>query len=534
MLSLPISKRAEAELTRRKRIQARPAIHAPEDWRGWLKEIYPAAVTAPFARRHEELWEWIEALHPGTRPRPFIAVWPRGGAKSTTAELGAVRVGAKQSRKYIWYVSSTQDKADKHVETIGSKLESDRLEMYYPKLASRQLGKYGHSRGWRRERLRTASGLTIDALGMDTGARGAKVEDQRPDMIILDDLDELGESAPVTLKRIEMLTKTILPAGSNDCAILFIQNLVHPDSIASRLADGRADFLSDRILSGPFLAVEGLTYEQREGKFVITGGQATWEGQNLAVCQDQVTTWGLTSFLQEAQQQVEQIGGIWDHVEFQYCDWKELPPLVKIVVWVDPAVTSTDQSDCQGIQADGKAVTGRIYRLFSWEGITSPEDALERAINKAIEMGALTVGVETDQGGDTWQSVFARAVEKIRKAKDAKWEAWLADWKTRNPNTPEKDWPAKPVIKWPSFASDKAGHGYGSKVERNAQMLADYERGNIIHVRGTHTTLEKALRRFPLMPLDLVDAAFWSWHDLTGGSGWLEWARRKAEGAKQL
>jgi len=72
------------------------------------------------------------------------------------------------------------------------------------------------------------------------------------------------------VKKIDILTKTILPAGSPDCAILFIQNLIHPESIASRLVDGRADFLSERIVSGPYPAIEGLTYEQRNGKFVIT------------------------------------------------------------------------------------------------------------------------------------------------------------------------------------------------------------------------------------------------------------------------
>jgi len=54
------------------------------------------------------------------------------------------------------------------------------------------------------------------------------------------------------------------------------------------------------------------------------------------------------------------------------------------------------------------------------------------------------------------------------------------------------------------------------RVERNQRMLADYERGNVIHVRGTHRALERALKRFPLTkPFDLVDAAYWSWRDMS-------------------
>jgi len=45
------------------------------------------------------------------------------------------------------------------------------------------------------------------------------------------------------------------------------------------------------------------------GLTTITGGQATWEGQNLEVCQNNINTWGLTSFLQEAQHEVDNIVG---------------------------------------------------------------------------------------------------------------------------------------------------------------------------------------------------------------------------------
>jgi phage terminase large subunit-like protein len=187
-------------------------------------------------------------------------------------------------------------------------------------------------------------------------------------------------------------------------------------------------------------------------------------------------------------------GGIFDHLEYRHCTWEEKPDLVRIVVWCDPAVTTTDQSDSMGIQADGIDEGGTIYRLWSWEARTTPEDALRRAIVKAQELGAEAVGVETDQGGDTWKSVYARAAEQVGG-------------------------------RVPPFRSAKAGAGFGPKAHRAQQMLADYERGRIVHVLGTHTTLERALRRFPVAkPFDLVDAAFWSWHDLSkrpGGAGFV-------------
>jgi phage terminase large subunit-like protein len=186
---------------------------------------------------------------------------------------------------------------------------------------------------------------------------------------------------------------------------------------------------------------------------------------------------------------------MFDHLVFRHCTWDQKPDLDRVAVWVDPAVTNKDDSDAHGIQADGIAGDGTIYRLFSWEDRTTPRDAITRAIRKAIELGARNVGVETDQGGDTWEDTFDRAAEDLVKSGEF----------TRQ--------------QMPGFESDKAGAGHGPKVQRAAQMLASYERGEIVHVVGTHDTLERALRRFPkTKPFDLVDASFWSWNDLANNT----------------
>ena len=469
----------------------------------WLNKYLGTYVGFEFADRHKRLWDWVEAIRKGERPRPFTAFWPRGGGKSSTAELATVRVGFRRVRRYGWYISGTQDKADKHVETIASILESPGMAKCDPDMASRKLGKYGHSKGWRRSRVWTASNFTVDALGLDVGSRGAKVEEARPDFFVIDDVDDKHDSAEIIRKKIETLTTSILPAGSRDCAILFVQNIIHPASIAAYLSglapwpeEGK-EFLTDRIISGPYPAVENMTYEHRfddalgRMRYFVTGGDATWAGQNIDVCNQQILDWGLSAFLQEAQHEVEQTGGIWDHIEFQHIDAADLPEFVRVAVWVDPAVTSTDDSDSMGICAGGLTERGQLVMLYAWEAVTSPVDALKRAIRKGIELGASTVGVETDQGGDTWGTVYQQACRELAAEMGA--------------------------ARFPAFRSDKAGAGYGSKVERNQRMLTDYESGLVLHATGTHGALERSLRRFPRKPLDLADAAFWVWNDLRGG-----------------
>lgn len=293
-------------------------VEVEAHWRTWLRELFPKYITE-FAQYHVDFWEWVWAVEPGKQPRTFVAIWPRAGGKSTSAELAAVALGARKVRRYILYVSATQEQADDHVQNVGALLESSSVERYYPDLATRALNKFGSSKGWRRNRLRTQSGFTIDALGLDTAQRGVKLEEQRPDCIIVDDIDEETDSLPLTEKKIKILTRALIPAGASDVAILFVQNLVHKDSVFSRLVtgDGRADFLADRIVSGPTPALKNFTFEREDsGRYVITSGLPTWSEMGLDRCQEMIDDMGLLAFRAECQHEVDLIGAEKDFREF--------------------------------------------------------------------------------------------------------------------------------------------------------------------------------------------------------------------------
>ncbi len=274
-----------------------------DDPEAYLRALAPAAIRAAFGPHQRELIDWAWAIRPGERPRPFVALWPRGGAKSTLAELVATAALLRGTRRYVLYVSATQEGADNHVTTMGRILEDAGI--------AREVSRYGHSRGWRRNRLRLATGGKVDAAGLDTGIRGLRDEDARPDLIVLDDVDERHDSPAVTMRRREILTESVLPAGSPDAAVLFVQNLIHRESIASQLAD-RADFLADRIVSGPHPAIvdwaEGrddqaensaqLVDEGDRRRWVIRG-TPLWAGQDIATCQAYVESFGLDAFRRE-------------------------------------------------------------------------------------------------------------------------------------------------------------------------------------------------------------------------------------------
>ncbi len=504
---------------------AQKARSEENDWQQWLRFMFPGHFVAPFAAHHVEFWEWVWSIEPSVKPdAAFIAVWPRGGAKSTSAEAAVAALGARQRRRFVLYVCATQPQADDHVSNIAGLLESRRVELAYPELGRRAVGKYGASKGWRRNRLRTASGLTVDALGLDTAARGVRIDEHRPDLIVFDDIDSEEDGPAQTERKIRSITQKLLPAGGPDLAVVGIQNLPIRDGIFGRLAgvsSEPADFLGRRIVSGPVPAVRAATFDRDdEGRWRIIDGEPTWAGQDLQVCNRQIDEWGITAFRLEAQHDTDVLaGGMFDHLEFRHVRREDVPPLVRVEAWVDPAVTATDNSDSMAIQVDGLGSDGRIYRLRSWERRAGPVDALKLACAWAVLEGATKVGIETDQGGDTWQSVWREAWAALT--------AEVSSVRAGDPVTGTDEYLAALIAiagsddlaclaVRPAFDEEKAGSTQQPKAHRAQQMLVDYERGRIVHVLGDHHILERALRRFPrTKPFDLVDAAYWSWRALS-------------------
>lgn len=501
--------------------ESKAPLEVEDDWRKWLPITLPAVFAAEFAPHHAQFWDWVWSIRPDVKARPFVGCWPRGGAKSSSAEAACVALGARKRRTYGLYLCATQQQADDHVANVGSLLESRRISLAYPELSDRLVGKYGNSKGWRRNRLRTASGFTIDAIGLDTSSRGIKVDEDRPDFLVADDLDDEQDSPAATEKKIEELTRKILPAGSSDLVVLAIQNVVIKHGVFARLAgvaETPAEFLQDRIVSGPVPAVLGMTIDQRDGRHVIVAGTPSWEGQSLEVCQGQIDEWGITAFRLEAQHETDAIaGGMFADLVYRHCARAEVPDLLEVAVWCDPAVTATDNSDSQAVQCDGIA-DGVLYRLRSWEQRATPVTALKLAIVwAALEGASRGIGIETDQGGDTWNSVYKEArqsvmddIEKVRVGDPVdgppEYLSALVEL--------DVDDIVLPPYRMPQ--QEKAGATQLSKAARAQQMLAAYERpGHIVHVIGTHLVLEQGLRRFGrVKPFDITDAAYWSWRDL--------------------
>lgn len=498
-----------------------------DDWETWLPYLFPASFRFPFADHHRDFWSWVWALRLGVMPSPQaqVDIWARGAAKSTSCETAVAAAAARRTRKVALYVCDKQSQADDHVANIATLLEGRRVEIAYPEVGERLLSKFGTSEGWRRNRLRTASGFTVNALGLDVAARGFKIDDDRPDLIVFDDLDDERDGPSITERKLERITQKLLPAGDGaSLAVLAVQNVPNPHGIFARLAGlspEPADFLRDRIVVGPIPAIADATFEEDpELGWRIVAGTATWAGQSIELANSQIGLWGITAFRREAQHDVGAVSGsMFSDVRFRHVSRADLPDLLRKVCWVDPAVTETDRSDSHAICLDGIATDGTIYRLRAWERRAAPVESLSLAIVWAAIEGCQTVGIETDQGGDTWDSVYrearAKVVEDLETTLAGGIVSGPAEYLAALAELAALDQADHPLpAEW--HEEEKASRTQLSKASRAQQMLADYERpGRIVHVLGDHLILERALSRFGrIKPFDLTDAAYWSWRDL--------------------
>lgn len=329
---------------------------------------------------------------------------------------------AERKKRRFCYVCGTQDAANEHVaaiETLLGKIGGD--------LAEVATNVQGHSRGWKANRKQTASGFTLLGIGLDTIMRGIKIDELVPDVIVLDDVDGRHDTLSSTKKKIEIITETILPAGTPDCAVFFVQNLITPDGIAARLADGRADFLLDRTTDGPHRAIEGI---QTELKFIeelgrvvpwITGGRAIWAVQSIAVCQQYIIQNGWRSFDREQQNNVREVEGALlsrEVINQTRVEPKDVPELTRVAVGVDPASTSKNTSNETGLVGCGRTADRHGYVLESASGRLKPSAWGRRAVLTLDRLRAEhdapgVIAAETNQGGEMVLDVVQNAAEKL-------------------------------------------------------------------------------------------------------------------------
>lgn len=506
----------------------------PANWQTRVKLLYPDYVSKPFSQPHEEAWEWANDVDINSTPRPFVTIWPRHRGKSTTAELIAADWGIRGVRRYVGYVSNTQEQADKHIATIASILESDTVAKYNPTISRPKVSQNGN-RSWNRK-IVIAENFIVEAIGLNKAMRGGKIGWTRFDAFIFDDIDEKHDTEATIKKKEEIITTSILPAGADNCAVIFAQNLIHANSIATRLSrkpgtEKAADYLANRIVSGPFKAVDGLRYTfsadgNGELRWQITAGTSLWEGFGLDVCEAEINREGPTAFELESQHEIDTDSplALLSTDILNATRVSTAPDFIRAGVAVDP---SGGAGQC-GIIAGGTAKINGVNHGYTVADNSTPtgtpsSEWAAAALVTYLSIAADCIFVERNFGGDMAKTTIQAT--KLVKELNGRFRAAASDDLIFSNEQEARNYQGQqqPVVLVLNGANVKIVEVSASRgKEVRAEPVASlYQQGRLHHV-GFFPDLQKQWTQWEpgTKPSpDRLDADTWLWTGLGMVSG---------------
>lgn len=266
-------------------IKHSPEFHNDLDkiWRnGVLKGLYP--LTPKMAK--------VISLKDGSR---HAVAAPRGHAKSTVLTFkGSMHSLLYEYKHYIILLSDSSEQAEGFLESIKIELEENEAI----------LEDFGNIAGkvWRNNVILTTTNVKVEAIGSGKKVRGRKHRNFRPDLIILDDVenDEQVRTKEQRDKLFNWFTKAVSKAGDYYTDIVYIGTLLHYDSLLAKVlsnprytskkykavinfSDSDKWDIWEAIytdLSNDNREVEALSYFEENREEMLKGTSVLWEEKN--------------------------------------------------------------------------------------------------------------------------------------------------------------------------------------------------------------------------------------------------------------
>lgn len=181
----------------------------------------------------------------------FDYLAPRGFAKSTIVTLalplaalglGGLALAGElpyplNVKHYVWIVQDTSDQAKQALESLLSETETNpRAQEDFPHLVP-ATGKHGRPVADRDDDVVFASGQRIQALGAGQKVRGRRHRQHRPDLVLIDDLEN-DEHVLTKYQRDKLdgwLNSALSFAVGKNAEVHMVGTLLHSDAVLARV-----------------------------------------------------------------------------------------------------------------------------------------------------------------------------------------------------------------------------------------------------------------------------------------------------------
>lgn len=344
----------------------------------------------------------------GTERDAYVA--PREMGKSTWHFLLIPAWAAAHKHvKFIAAFADSASQAETHLATFKHELENNELlRLDYPELCQPLKRDRGMLAADRVSLYRAANGFVFAARGIDARTLGLKVGSLRPDYILLDDIepDEANYSLDSMKKRLRTLQDAILPL--NDKArVVLVGTVTMPGSIVHQLVQAaRGQGVKPWIKEDGWRAHYYAPIVDENGPRERSIWPDRWKLKRLKKIRH--TRAYLKNY---ANDPMGSDGDYWAPKDFVH---GKLEAVTRVLISVDPAVTTKDSSDFTGIAVvgwqPGKGRPPGRGKCEVREAIAVKESgsALRRRVLKMIAADP-SIGmilIETNQGGEVWKEIF--------------------------------------------------------------------------------------------------------------------------------
>ncbi|MFB9924865.1 hypothetical protein ACFORO_25855 [Amycolatopsis halotolerans] len=406
----------------------------------------------------------ISSYEPGALRDAIIA--PRGLGKSTWWFLIIpMWLAAHGHRKFIAAFANSDTQATDHLGTFKREVEGNELlRADFPRLCVAARRPSGTTVSDSQHMYVSVSGFVFAARGIDSQVLGLKIENRRPDHIILDDVEGTeGNYSPAQKEnRLKTITSGILPmnnlASVTMAGTVAIPGAIIDDVAAKQRGEKYPEYVDDEHLVPRYYDIIQTDDDGTERSLWPERWPMDWIN----------TVRHTRSFRSQMRNNpMAADTAFWSGDDFAY---REDLPITHQLLSIDPAVTTKAKSDYTGLAVVGATAPGPrracVVRYARQVKIPPGEQLRSLVLEILTEFPDIGgVLVETNQGGDAWLAILHDLPVKVRTVSQSR-----------------------------------------PKEVRAGSLLAKYQRGRVFHHQRLHQ-LEAQMVGFPLGAHDdLVDA----------------------------
>lgn len=365
---------------------------------------------------------------------------PRGHAKSTTFTFkNTIHAILYEYKNYIIILSDSSDQAEGFLSDIKIEFEENALIIQ----------DFGELQGkkWTDSTFTTKTNIKVDAIGSGKKIRGRKHRNWRPDLIILDDVenDENVNTPEQRRKLANWYYKAVSKAGDTYTDIIYIGTLLHYDSLLAKILrnpdyecvkyKGVLSFAKNQSLWDIWESIfinldnkdrkkDALEFFEANKEEMLEGTEVLWE-EKLSYYDLMIMkiSEGEASFNSEIQNEpIDPANAVFNDEWFDYYNEAEVDFSDGNYIFIgaiDPSLGKNKKSDTSAIIILAKHIkTGYMYVVEASIEKRHPDviinDAIEsqRRLKKDYHKGYTKFGVETNQFQYFFKDVLAKESAK--------------------------------------------------------------------------------------------------------------------------